>query len=164
MLIRILGTIFSEILSEIHTFSFTQMHLKMSSAKWWHFCLGLNVLKTVPCLHYMCVYLMQVYFIIVHTVFTAEMVLLLLLYSARSWRVKVFAILFLLVTLLPLASSADSGYRAITILSFLVHKCMVIIWHVYICFRLGFYFVLLLLVLLRNDKIKLFHQFIQSFY
>ena len=33
LLIRTLGTNFSEILSEIHAFSFKEMHLKMSSAK-----------------------------------------------------------------------------------------------------------------------------------
>ena len=38
-------TNFSEILIEIHTFSFKKMHLKISSAKWRPFCLGLNVLK-----------------------------------------------------------------------------------------------------------------------
>ena len=43
LLIRTLGTNFSEILSEFHTFSFKKMHLKMSSAKWRPFCLGLNV-------------------------------------------------------------------------------------------------------------------------
>ena len=43
-LIRPLGTIFSEILIEIHKFSFTKMHLKMSSGKWRPSCLGLNVL------------------------------------------------------------------------------------------------------------------------
>ena len=46
LLIRTLGTNFNEILSEIHAFSFKKMHLKMSSAKWRPFCLGLNVLKT----------------------------------------------------------------------------------------------------------------------
>ena len=46
LLIRTLGTNFSEILSEIHTFSFKKMHLKMSSGKWRPFCLGLNVLTT----------------------------------------------------------------------------------------------------------------------
>ena len=40
-----LGTNFSDILIEIHTFSFKKMHLKMSSGKWWLFCLDLNVLK-----------------------------------------------------------------------------------------------------------------------
>ena len=35
---------FSGISIEIHTFSFTKLHLKMSSAKWRAFCLGLNVL------------------------------------------------------------------------------------------------------------------------
>ena len=40
-----LGTNFSEILSEIHSFSFSKMHLKMSSAKWRLFGLGLNELK-----------------------------------------------------------------------------------------------------------------------
>ena len=44
LLIWTLGTNFSEILSEIHAFSFKKMHLKMSSAKWRPFCLGLNVL------------------------------------------------------------------------------------------------------------------------
>ena len=44
LLIEPLGTNFNEILIEIHTFSFKKMHLKMSSAKWRPFCLGLNVL------------------------------------------------------------------------------------------------------------------------
>ena len=45
LLIWSLGTNFSEILIEIHSFSFTKMHLKMSSGKWRPFCLGLNGLK-----------------------------------------------------------------------------------------------------------------------
>ena len=44
LLIAPLGTNFSEILSEIDTFSFKKMHLKMSSGKCRPFCLGLNVL------------------------------------------------------------------------------------------------------------------------
>ena len=44
LLIRTLGTNFSETLSEIRAFSFNKMHLKISSAKWRPFCLGLNVL------------------------------------------------------------------------------------------------------------------------
>ena len=44
LLIWTLVTNFSEILSEIHAFSFKKMHFKMSSAKWRPFCLGLNVL------------------------------------------------------------------------------------------------------------------------
>ena len=47
LLIGLLGTNFSEILIEIHTFSFKKMHLKMSSAKWRPFCLSLNVLNFV---------------------------------------------------------------------------------------------------------------------
>ena len=47
LLIGPLGTNFSEMLIEIHTFSFKKIHLKMSSGKWRPFCLGLNVL-TVP--------------------------------------------------------------------------------------------------------------------
>ena len=39
-----LATQFIEMLIEIPTFSFTKMHLKMSSGKWRPFCLGLNVL------------------------------------------------------------------------------------------------------------------------
>ena len=45
LLIRTLGKKFSEILSEISTFSFKKMHLKMSSGKWPPSCLGLNVLR-----------------------------------------------------------------------------------------------------------------------
>ena len=44
LLIGPLGTNFSEILLEIHAFSFKKMHLKMSSGKWRPFCLGLKVL------------------------------------------------------------------------------------------------------------------------
>ena len=44
LLIRTLGTNFSEILGEILSFSFSKMHLKMSSAKWRLFGLGLNEL------------------------------------------------------------------------------------------------------------------------
>ena len=44
MLIRTLGTSFSEILIQIHTFSNKKMHLKLSSEKCRPFCLGLNVL------------------------------------------------------------------------------------------------------------------------
>ena len=59
LLIRTLGTNFSEILGEIHSFSFSKIHLKMSSAKWRLFGLGLNELNnnciayaklTGPCL------------------------------------------------------------------------------------------------------------------
>ena len=41
------GTNLSEISIDIQTFSFKKMHLKMSSAKWRPFCLGLNVLIDV---------------------------------------------------------------------------------------------------------------------
>ena len=44
LLIVPLGTNFNEIFIEVHTFSFKKIHLKMSSAKWRPFCLGLNVL------------------------------------------------------------------------------------------------------------------------
>ena len=40
-----LGTSFSEILIEIHAFSFKKMQLKMSSGKWRPIYLGLNVLR-----------------------------------------------------------------------------------------------------------------------
>ena len=40
-----LGTNLSEISIEIHTFSIKKMRLKVSSAKWRLFCLGLNVLN-----------------------------------------------------------------------------------------------------------------------
>ena len=45
LLIGHLGTNFSEMLIEIHTFLFKKIHFKMSSGKWRPFCLGLNVLK-----------------------------------------------------------------------------------------------------------------------
>ena len=44
LLIGPLGTNFSQIIIEILTFSFKKMRLKVSSAKWRPFCLGLNVL------------------------------------------------------------------------------------------------------------------------
>ena len=44
LLIEPLGKILNEILIGIQTFSFEKRHLKMSSAKWRLFCLGLNVL------------------------------------------------------------------------------------------------------------------------
>ena len=47
LLIRPLGTNFSEFLVEILIFSFTKMRLKVSSAKWRLFRLGLNVLTRV---------------------------------------------------------------------------------------------------------------------
>ena len=43
------GTNFSEILRSIHTFSFMKIHLKISSAKWRPFCLGLNVIMVSRC-------------------------------------------------------------------------------------------------------------------
>ena len=56
LLIGPLGTNFSEILIGIQTFSIRKMHLKMSSAKWRPFCLGLNVLisewNKYPCQQY----------------------------------------------------------------------------------------------------------------
>ena len=45
LLIEPLGTNFSEILIETHTFSFKKIRLKMSSGKRWPFCLRLNVLS-----------------------------------------------------------------------------------------------------------------------
>ena len=47
LLIGPLRTNFSEMLIEIHTFPFKKIHLKMSSGKWWPFCLGLNVLIAI---------------------------------------------------------------------------------------------------------------------
>ena len=45
LLIGPLGTNFSDILKQIHTFSLKKMHLKMSFGKWRPFFLGLNVLR-----------------------------------------------------------------------------------------------------------------------
>ena len=49
LLIWPLGINFSEMLMEIHTFSFKQIHLKMSSVKQWPVCPSLNVLKEFQC-------------------------------------------------------------------------------------------------------------------
>ena len=43
LLIEPLGANFSENLIKMDTFSFMEMHLKMSSAKWRPYCRGLNV-------------------------------------------------------------------------------------------------------------------------
>ena len=43
-----LGTNFSEVLIGIQTFSLKKMHLKVVSAKWRPFCLGLIVLMSIP--------------------------------------------------------------------------------------------------------------------
>ena len=40
VLVWLLGTNFSEILIDIHTFSFKKMHLKISLAKWRQICIG----------------------------------------------------------------------------------------------------------------------------
>ena len=47
LLLGHVGTNFSEILTEIHTFSLKKKHFKMSSAKWRPFYLGLNALRIV---------------------------------------------------------------------------------------------------------------------
>ena len=52
LLIGLFGTNFSENLIEILTFSFMKMRLKVSSAKWRPFCLGLNVLKHIKSYQY----------------------------------------------------------------------------------------------------------------
>ena len=49
LLIGPLGTIFSEIWIKMHTFSFKEMYLNMSSAKWRPFCLGPKVLMNTVC-------------------------------------------------------------------------------------------------------------------
>ena len=56
LLIGPLGTNFSDILIEIHTFSFTQMRFKLSSGKWRPFCLGLNVLTHILLVSHICVH------------------------------------------------------------------------------------------------------------
>ena len=53
LLIGTLGIDFSEILREIHIFSFKKMYLKMLSGKRWSFCIGLNVLMLLPAVTWM---------------------------------------------------------------------------------------------------------------
>ena len=55
LLIGPLGTNFSEILIGIQKFPFKKMHLKMSSAKWRPFSLGLNVLTSVAATVHFCI-------------------------------------------------------------------------------------------------------------
>ena len=65
LLIRTLGTNFSEILIQIQIFSFKKMLLKTSSAKWRPSCLGLNVLNISITAYYdMAVYRKSLYHII----------------------------------------------------------------------------------------------------
>ena len=45
LLIGPLGPNFSEILIDIQPLSFKKMHFKMSSGKWWPFCLRISLLK-----------------------------------------------------------------------------------------------------------------------
>ena len=52
LLIGPMGTNCSEILIEIHAFSFKTMHFKMSSGKWRPFCVGLNVLNGAASFYY----------------------------------------------------------------------------------------------------------------
>ena len=51
LLIVPLGTNFNEMLIEIHTFSFKNIHSKMLSGEWRPFCLDLNVLKRYVITH-----------------------------------------------------------------------------------------------------------------
>ena len=50
LLIAPVGTNFSELLIKVHTYSFSTMHLNMSSEKWQPPCLGLKVLKEIKSL------------------------------------------------------------------------------------------------------------------
>ena len=54
LLIGPLETNFSEISMTIHIFSFTKMHLNMSSGKWRPVCLGFNVLTWDPAKSWSC--------------------------------------------------------------------------------------------------------------
>ena len=57
LLIAPLRTNFSEMLIEIHTFSFKKIHLKMSSGKWRPFCHVINVLINVNVLAILVIWL-----------------------------------------------------------------------------------------------------------
>ena len=84
LLIRTLGTNFSEILGEIHSFSFSKRHLKMSSAKWRLFGLGLDELK------------MKIsYFSNVHC--GEKTVMIIYICNAMYWQVGIFLSNWLLV-------------------------------------------------------------------
>ena len=51
LLIWTLRNYLSESYIEIHTFSFNKMRLKISSVKWWSFCLGSQWVKSYKCAH-----------------------------------------------------------------------------------------------------------------
>ena len=69
LLIGPLGTKFNQIVIAIHTFSFTKMHLKLSSAKWRPFCLGLNMLTLVYTLLHLYLPIFFFFFLIILTKF-----------------------------------------------------------------------------------------------
>ena len=64
LLIGLLGTNFSEIQIEIRAFSFKNMRLKVSSAKWRPSCLGLNVLNCLHLAHYLYLIIGQLHVVV----------------------------------------------------------------------------------------------------
>ena len=89
MLIGPLETNFSDILIEIHTFSFKKMDLKMSAEKCRPFCLGLNVLtyfsRNVPVSApewFIDLYIWTIYGVVIYVVWKA-------LSCGESWSVLV---------------------------------------------------------------------------
>ena len=90
---------FSEIVSEIHIFSFRKMHLKMSAAKW-PFCPGLNV--STIC-HVFTAYIQMLGLIVRYishlTYFQSEKLCIFSLSHNMPWnRITSFALLFCLVS------------------------------------------------------------------
>ena len=79
LLIGPLGTTFSEFFIGTQTFSFKKMYLKMSSAKWRPFCLGLNVLisacyRTGRVSAWTIAYLIHIYMFIIYFDFHQSLV------------------------------------------------------------------------------------------
>ena len=88
LLIGPLRTYFSEILGKVHSFSFNNMHLKMSSAKGRLFMLGLNELiyDTIAAdMLSPCVDRSQTAAVLVSNIFLTQLVVS-KLYNTRQWR------------------------------------------------------------------------------
>ena len=92
LLIGPLGINVSEILIEIHIFSFKKIHLKMSSGKWRPFCLGLNVIMDdAGDTLYIYLYTLYLYLYKLREIFSFQTIhndMKSRLYSAQKWHIE----------------------------------------------------------------------------
>ena len=116
LLIRTLGTNFGEILGEIHSFSFSEMHLKMTSAKWRLFGLGLNELiepvRAVQLPYFLLIWYNLIY---VSKIYARGLYLLVLLFNYTPiWNFKGDKNLQLWSSVIEKWSSIINSWNAIT--------------------------------------------------